>query len=70
MENHIFRKNITKSKRGHYCVTIIKIGFWESNGIKYPSNKVVFKENKISNLGKARDIADFELKKLMIEKEK
>ena len=48
---------ITKSKAGHYTVAIREKGTWTLNGYSYKLTGLVFKENFINTLEKAREIA-------------
>lgn len=41
------RAFITKSKSGHYTVTVKEYGTWELDGRTFPYSKVLFREGKI-----------------------
>lgn len=39
--------SITKSRSGHYTLTVREIGTWEMGGRVYPLNDLVFTEGKL-----------------------
>jgi hypothetical protein len=50
------KAHITKSRSGHYTVTVKEYGSWEKGGCRYPSVQTIFQQNKI-DLPTARRLA-------------